>query len=131
MNPPTEQKIVQPHKEKNVSFKTMLDNRSGTEGGALLHGSDIPVGTKTITIAVVGIRESPDGFAAPAIIDLKVPIYGKSSWAVNRTNLRVLMKLFGDDETALVDRKVKLEVVSVRNPKTSEIVRSLAVSLRQ
>ena len=109
----------------------MLDNGSGDQGGALLHGSDIPVGTKAITIPVAGIRKSPDGFGAPAIIDFKAPIYGKLSWAVNRTNLKALMIRFGDDETALVGRKVKLDVVSVPNPKTGELVRSLAVSLKQ
>jgi len=33
-----------------------------------------------MSIAVAGIRESPEAFSAPAIIDLKKPIYGKSAW---------------------------------------------------
>jgi hypothetical protein len=85
----------------------------------------------SITIVVTGIRESPEGFGAPAIIDLKTPVCGKSAWAVNKTNLRALIKLVGEDEQKLVGKKVKLEVVSARNPQTGEIVPSLPLSSRQ
>src|SRR5882762_10345971 len=111
-----------------MSLKTMLDNRSAGQAGALLNGSHIPDGTKSITIEVAGIRESPEGFSAPIIIDLKKPIDGKSAWAVNKTNLKTLIKLFGDDERKLIGKKIKLELISVRNPQSGEIVPSLAVS---
>lgn len=51
--------------------------------------------------------------------------------AVNKTNIKMLMKLFGDDETKLVGKKVKLEVIKVRNPQTGELVLSLAVADKQ
>jgi hypothetical protein len=114
-----------------MTLKQMLDKRSNGKAGSLLNGSDVPAGTKSITIVVAAIRESPEGFGAPAIIDLKTPIYGKSAWGVNKTNLKELIKLFGEDEQKLVGKKVKLEVISVRNPQTGEIVPSLAVSPRQ
>jgi hypothetical protein len=114
-----------------MSLSKMLSNRSTGQAGALLNGSDIPVGTKTITIVIVEIRESPDGFNAPAIIYLKTPVFEKSAWAVNKTNMRTLIKVFGDDERKLIGKKVKLEVISVRNPQTGEIVPSLAVSPKQ
>lgn len=114
-----------------MSLQELLDKRAKGQGGALLHGSDIPPGTKSVTITVVAARESPDGFEAPIILDFKPPINGKSSWAVNKSNSKMLMKLFGDDEKTLVGRKIRLEVVSVRNPKSGEIVRSLAVSQKQ
>ncbi len=114
-----------------MSLKTMLDNRSTGQAGALLTGSDIPVGTKFIIIEVAGMREAPEGFSAPAIIDLKRAVYGKSAWAVNKTTLKRLIKLFGEDEQKLVGKKIRLEVISVRNPQTGEIVPSLAVSPRQ
>jgi hypothetical protein len=114
-----------------MSMKTMLDSRSTGEAGALLNSSDIPNGTKTITIVVAAMRESPEGFNAPAIIDLKTPVFGKSVWAVNKTNLKMLIKLFGEDETKLVGKKIKLDVIMVRNPQTGDIVPSLAVSPRQ
>ncbi len=114
-----------------MSLRTMLDNRSTGQSGALLNSSDIPVGTKSLTIVAAAIRESPEGFSAPAIIDLKTPIHGKTAWAVNKTNLKALIKLFGEDERKVVGRKIKLEVISVRNPQTGEIVPSLTVSPRQ
>jgi hypothetical protein len=114
-----------------MTLKQMLDKRGNGKAGSLLNGSDVPAGTKSITIVAAGIRESPEGFGAPAIIDLKTPVCGKSAWPVNKTNLRALIKLFGEDEQKLVGKKVKLEVISVRNPQTGEIVPSLAVNPRQ
>jgi hypothetical protein len=114
-----------------MNLKTMLDNRSTGQAGALLNGSDVPAGTKSITIEVAGVRESPEGFNSPAIIDLKKPIYGKQAWAPNKTNLKAIIKLFGDDDAKLVGRKIKLEIISVRNPQTGEIVPSLAVNPKQ
>jgi hypothetical protein len=58
-------------------------------------------------------------------------MFGKPAWAVNKTNLKALIKLFGEEEQKLVGKKVKLEVISVRNPQTGEIVPSLAVNPRQ
>ena len=114
-----------------MSLKTMLASRSTGEAGELLNSSDIPAGTKTVTIVIAEIRESPEGFNAPVIIDFEKPIFGKSSWAVNKTNTKMLAKLFGDDETKLLGKKIKLEVIKVRNPQTSELVLSLAVTDKQ
>jgi hypothetical protein len=114
-----------------MTLTTMLKNRSNGKAGSLLNGSDVPAGTKSITIVVAGIRESPEGFGAPAIIDFKTPIFGKSAWAVNKTNLRALIKLVGEDEQKLIGKKIKLEIISVHNPQTGEIVPGLAVSPRQ
>jgi hypothetical protein len=114
-----------------MSLKSMLDKRSTGEAGALINSSDIPDGTKTATIVVAGLRESPEGFNAPAIIDFKTPVFGKPAWAVNKSNMKMLIKLFGEDETKLVGKRIKLEVIMVRNPQTGEVVPSLAVSAKQ
>ena len=114
-----------------MSLSTILQKRSSGQAGSLLNGSDIPAGTRTIMIEVAAVRESPEGFGAPIILDLKKPVHGKSAWSVNRTNLKMLIKLFGEDEENLVGKKIKLELISVRNPQTGEIVPSLAVSPRQ
>ncbi|HZR63959.1 MAG TPA: hypothetical protein VFA85_02370 [Terriglobales bacterium] len=114
-----------------MSLRTMLNSRNTGQSGALLKGSDVPHGVKSITIEVAGVREPPEGFSAVLILELKKPIYGKSAWAVNKTNVKALVQLFGDDEHKLVGKKIKLEVISVRNPQTGEIVPSLAVSPKQ
>jgi hypothetical protein len=114
-----------------MTMKQMLDSSSNGKAGSLLNGSDVPAGTKSITIVVAGLRESPEGFGAPAIIDLTTPMYGKSAWGVNKTNLKALIKLFGEDEQTLPGKKVMLDVISVRNPQSGEIVPGLAVSARQ
>jgi hypothetical protein len=114
-----------------MSLRTWLEKHSNGQAGSLLNGSDIPAGTKTIMIEIAAVRESPEGFTAAVIFDLKKPIYGKSAWAVNETNLNMVIKLFGDDEQKLVGKKIRLEVISVRNPQTGEIVPGFAVNPRQ
>ena len=113
-----------------MSMKAMLDKRN-SGSGKLLKGSDVPAGVKHFTIVVGDIHEPPDGFNAYAIIELKKSVYGKTAWPVNQTNLKMIIKLFGEDEGKLVGKKIKLEVISVRNPQTGEIVPSLAVSPKQ
>jgi len=111
-----------------MTLSTMLKRRSTGEAGELINSSDIPDGTKTVIITVAAVRESPEEFNAPAIIDFEKPVFGKSSWAVNKTNMKMLIKFYGDDETKLVGKKIKLEVIKVRNPQTGEFVSSLAIT---
>jgi len=51
-------------------------------------------------------------------------------WSIFQVLLLCSFKFFGEDEENLVGKKIKREVISVRNPQTSEIVPSLAVSPR-
>jgi hypothetical protein len=114
-----------------TTLTVMLESRRSGKAGALLKGSDIPEGTTTITIVIEEIRQAPEDFNAPVIIVLKKPIYNKTAWAVNKTNLKMLIKLFGDDTEKLIGVKVKLVIITVQNPQTGEMVRSLAVSPKQ
>jgi len=114
-----------------TTLTVMLESRRSGQAGALLKGSDVPEGTTTITIVIEEVRQSPEGFNAPIIVGLKKPIHGKSAWAVNKTNLKMLIKLFGDNPEKLIGKKLKLVVITVQNPQTGEMVRSLAVSPKQ
>src|SRR5262245_61908718 len=114
-----------------MNLKQMLAKRSKGKAGSLLKGCDVPAGIDTVMIEVAGVRESLEGFDAPVILDLKKPVYGKSAWAPNRTSLTKLIQLFGEDPENLVGKRIKLEVISARNPQTGEIVPSLRVSPRQ
>ena len=69
-----------------------------------------------------------DEIKAPAIIEFKNPIYGKSALAVNITNLKKLMKLVDDNENYAIGKEIELKVISVRHPNTNEIVPSLAIT---
>ena len=114
-----------------MNLKQMLSKRGNGQAAPLLNGSDVPAGTKSITIVVAAVREAPEGFSAPVIIDLAKPVCGKAAWAVNKTNTKVILKQFGEDTASLVGKKIKLELISVRNPQTGDIVPSLAVSAKQ
>jgi hypothetical protein len=113
------------------SLKAMLANRRSGQAGALLKGSDVPEGITTITIVIDEVRQAPEDFNAPVIIVLKKEVYGKTAWAVNKTNLKLLIKLFGDSVEKLIGKKLKLVIITVQNPQTGEMVPSLAVSPKQ
>ena len=112
-----------------MSLKQMLASRKA--GKSLLTGSDVPASTKSITITIAAIREAPATFSAPAIIEFKSPICGKGAWGVNKTNMKLLIEDYGEDETKLVGKKIQLKVVTVENPKTKQMVRSLRVISRK
>ena len=114
-----------------MDAEMLLASRRSSQYGALLKGSDVPVGIKSVKIEAAEFRESPKSFGAPGIIDFKKPLYGKTGWAVNKTNLKLLIKLFGADTKKWVGKKIKLDVVSTNNPQTGEAVRSLVVSPKQ
>jgi hypothetical protein len=88
----------------------------------------IPAGTKSITIEVVGVRESPPGWGSPAILDFKKAIAGKTALALNKTNHKAIIKAFGDDESMLIGKKLKFDIISSRNSQTGEIGPSFAFS---
>jgi hypothetical protein len=114
-----------------ATLSALLASRRSGQAGALLKGSDVPEGTTSITIVVEGVRQAPDEFNAPGILAFKKPIYGKSAWSVNKTNLKMLIKLYGDNPEKLIGKKIKLIIITVQNPQTGEMVRSLAVNPKQ
>jgi len=60
-----------------------------------------------------------------------IVVVNKPKSFLSGTNTKMLIKLFGDDEMKLVGKKIKLEVIKVRNPQTGELVLSLAVADKQ
>ena len=104
--------------------------KRGGSAGALLHGSDV-ASKRQIVVKVKEVREAPDGFNSPIIVDIE-PVAGKTAWAMNKTNIKAAAKVFKlTDLAKLKGKKIKLDVISTRNPKNGEIVPSLAVALRQ
>jgi hypothetical protein len=79
-------------------------------------------------LAGVGIRGRLSRQPFPIF---KAPVFEKSAWPVNKTNMKMLIKLFGDDQRNLEGKKIKLEATMVSNPQTGELVPSLAVGAKQ
>ena len=117
-----------PGQEKtgNMSLKEMLDNHSDGPGAALLKASELPAETKSITVEGVSIQEAPPDWRSPGILNYKKPIAGKTALALNKTNLKAIMKKFGDDESMVIGQKLKFDIISTRNPQTGDIGPSFA-----
>jgi hypothetical protein len=103
-------------------------------GPPMLHGEDVPRSVNKLKIKVKEIREAPEQFKSPAIIDFAEPVYERESWAVNITNLRALAELSGMDpdeaDFETLANKVRgktfdLYVSMTNNPQTRKMVRSL------
>jgi hypothetical protein len=114
-----------------MNAETLLERRRSRKSGALLKGADVPATVKSIKIEIAEVREAPPGFDAPAICGLKKPVYDRTAWAVNQTNLQLLIALLGADTDKWVGKTVRLDLVPMTNPKTGAIGRSLIVSPKQ
>jgi hypothetical protein len=118
-----------------ASLKEQFNKKSG-DAVPLLHGSDLPAKSSSVTIKVKDVREAPDNFASIAIIDLDGDVFGKGAWAVNKTNMRALIEKFGfdmDDEFSFIasklrGKKLTLSKVMVNDPKQKKMVPSLFIS---
>lgn len=115
------------------SIADVKDER-GIGGPPMLRGQDVPKTVSQIKIKVKEMREAPDAFKSPFILDLVEPVYGREAFAVNITNLRALAELSGQEaETADVDKIIKwatgktltLHLSMTNNPQTKKMVRSL------
>jgi hypothetical protein len=119
--------------------KSIADVKSerGIGGPPMLRGQDIPRAVNQVKIKVKEMREAPNSFKSPYILDLAEPVHDREAFAVNITNLRALAELSGQDaETADVDKVCKwvagktltLYAVMTNNPQTKKMVRSLFFS---
>src|SRR5262249_5930649 len=109
-----------------MSLRKMLENHSDGPGAELLKASHLPADTKSITVEAVGLRESPPGWTSPGILDFKKPLEDKTALALNKTNFKAIMKKFGDDESALIGKKLRFDIIQSRNPQSGEVVPSFA-----
>ena len=93
----------------------------------LLKGSDLPKSQRTVTVKVTDVREAPDSFNSPVILDIE-PVFERTAFPVNKSNTKRLSELIGDDLSELKGKKVTLEKILVNNPKENKMVWGLIVT---
>lgn len=111
---------------------------TNSDFGILLKGSDVVnAGKRAVAGVVMQVRDSPEGFGSPYIIDFDADLLpGIHSWPCNVTSARRLKDLTKfDNPDKWEGFAVGLEVVQVNNPKVARqqhvdevLVDSLAVS---
>lgn len=116
-----------------------IKNEKGIGGPPMLHGTDLPKGTRSIKVKVKELREAPGNFKAPAILDFEKTVEKKEGMAINLTNLRALAQLAGYakeevdnadfDKIALKikGKEIILDIAMVNNPQEKKMVPSLFV----
>lgn len=113
-----------------------IKQERGIKSTLMLHGQDIPHGVSQITIKILELREAPRNFNSPFILDLDepLPVAGRSSIAINITNLRSLATLCGlDPKICTIEQIIQqsrgrtfpMYIGMTNNPKERKMVRSL------
>ncbi len=99
------------------------------ESTPLLKGSVLPRKQGTIELKVTGVREAPENFNSPAIMDFEpVTFDGVEYGAIplNKTNTKALMEVVGDDmELANITGVAVFQRVLVNNPQTKALTPGL------
>jgi hypothetical protein len=116
----------------------MAKRVSNSDFGVLLKGSDVvDAGKRAIAGIILAVRDSPQGFGSPYIIDFDNDLLpGIHSWPCNVTSARRLADLTKfNDPDKWEGFALGLEIVQVNNPKLARVkgldeylVDSLAVS---
>lgn len=109
----------------------LLEGRGG-QYPPLLKASALPEKQSLLVVRCVGVRQAPEGFNSPAIMDIE-PINIKGvefqSMPLNVTNLRALQRLAGDDvELDDLYAEITLTKVPVNNPQTGEMTFGLRIT---
>lgn len=106
--------------------KTLADSGSGAS--SFLKGTDLKKSERSITVKCTAIRKPGEGFLSPLIMDVECSLEGKTSFPLNKTNIKRLAELVGDDLEKAVGQKFRLEKVLVNNPKTNQMTYSLIIT---
>lgn len=96
-------------------------------GPPTLTGSDLNARTNTITITLLKVEPSPDGWTAPFKVTFKPPIKSVqpgrgevSVWGINKTNTKALIEKYGDNYEDWEGKRITLGKVSANNPTTNK-----------
>jgi hypothetical protein len=91
--------------------------RGRTAGDNLLKGSDLAAKTTKIKVVCTDMREAPEEFRSALIMEIE-PVYNKTEWALNKTNIKALVTLISDDYEKWIGWEIELAKSMVNNPQT-------------
>ena len=93
---------------------------AASRGGAerpLLKGSDLKKSEQTVTVFVHAVREAPEEWRSSLVMDIE-ETHGCTAIALNKTNVKRLALLIGDDYETWAGYEVTFTKVRVNNPTT-------------
>jgi hypothetical protein len=111
---------------KIMASATKTAKARGGDGAALLKGSNLPKSKKSVTVFVNAVREAPDEWKSPLVMDID-PVYECGTIALNKTNVKLLVQMIGDDYEAWAGYEVTFAKVLVNNPQTHRMTAGLLV----
>jgi len=98
----------------------------------LLKGSVLPRKQGTVQLNVTGVREAPEGFNSPAIMDFEPVAFDGVEYSaipLNKTNTKALMEIVGEDmELASITGVATFQRVLVNNPQTKALTPGLQLA---
>jgi len=108
----------QRRKDEMISAKKKAEEHVG-EGGTLLKGSSLPAKVNEVSVKVLAVREAPEGFSSPIILDIE-EVYQCQGIPLNLTNMKRLAEIVGDDLEAAQGRTFQFQRITTNNPKTKQ-----------
>lgn len=102
-----------------ASATKVAKSRGGSEGGELLKGSHLPKNKNEVVIFINSVREAPEEWSGPFVFDID-EVYGCTAFAPNKTTIKELVRLIGDETDDWPGHEVTLSRVRVNNPTTKQ-----------
>lgn len=103
----------------------------GGQSGKILKGQHLydakPKRLSEVTVTFKEVRDPGPQFNSPLIADLATPCLDQESVALNKTNVKRLASLLGDDYAEWAGAKVTLERILTNNPQTKTQAMGLIV----
>ena len=100
-----------------MASATKTASKRGGDGATLLKGSMLPKSVNKITVFVHGAREAPEEWKSPFVLDID-EIHGAAAMALNKTNVKRMVALCGDDFEKWGGYDLTLIKVRTNNPTT-------------
>jgi hypothetical protein len=101
-------------------------NAKDFSGGNYLKGSDVPQSITEVKVRIIGFVTVP-GSRSPLVCQIE-KTYERDLLPLNKTNIKQISAMIGDDLRALVGRMVVLMIYPVNNPSTGQPSRGLYVA---
>jgi len=107
----------------------------GGQSGKLLKGQHLydakPKKLTEVTVTFREVRDPGPQFNSPLIADLATPCLDQDAVPLNKTNIKRLVSLLGDDYEKWAGAKVTFERVLTNNPSTHQQAMGLLVTAAQ
>jgi len=108
-----------------------VQSKGGQGNGKILKGQhlyDAKPRVESVTVTFATVRDPGPLFNSPLIADFDGEVLGQNSMALNKTNIKRLVSVLGDDYSKWTGAVCTVERMRVTNPSTSALAWGLVIT---